>query len=91
MAHIGIVAHDPVQVVRVQVVHPELKRPQRQPVEITPAPQRVHHESHHQRQVRQKGGKPGRDSEAQLHEDVLDGHLLRTVVELAQLRQQQRK
>ena len=84
-------AHDPVQVVRVQIVHPELQSPQGQAVKVSAAAQRVHHEPHHQRQVRQEGGQPCRHREAQLDEDVLDRDVLRAVVQLAQLRKEQRE
>lgn len=89
--HPRVVAHDPVEVVRVKVVHPELERPQRQTVEVTPAPQSVHHESHHERQVRQERRKPCRHRQAQLYKNVLDRNLLCAVVKLAELRQQQWK
>lgn len=81
--------HDPVQVVRIQVVHPELERPQRETVEITSTPQGVHHEPHHKGQVRQKRRKPCRHRQAQLYQNVFDGNLLCAVVKLAELRQQQ--
>lgn len=87
--HPGVVAHDPVQVVRVKIVHPELERPQSQTIEIASAPQSVHHKPHHEGQVRQERRKPRRHRQAQLHEDILDGNLLCAVVKLAELRQQQ--
>lgn len=55
-SHRGIVAHDLVQVVRVQIVHPELQRSQGQTVQLPPTPQGVHHEAHHEGQVGQERG-----------------------------------
>lgn len=91
LLHLRVVAHDPIEVVWVEVIHPEFQGAQSQPVEVTSAPQRVHHEPHHQGQVGQERRKPGRHGKAELHENVLYGHILRAVVQLAQLGQEQRK